>query len=83
MLFGHAPKPQPEDTKEWLQTFALDLFKPHRIIPKKPGPNDPPEPLADKNAIQKVFLWFQTLADSFFKDLRHIWQHCRPKSKPQ
>lgn len=81
VLFGHAPKPQPEDTKEWAQTFFLDLFKPHQIIPRKPDPTDPPAPLANKNVVQKVWLWFQALAQGFLKDLEDIWRHCRPGSK--
>jgi hypothetical protein len=81
VLFGHAPKPQPNDTREWLQTFVQDLFMPHKVIPNAPGPTAPADPLADKNGLQKVFLWFQALFEGLFKDLELIWQRCRPGSK--
>lgn len=83
VLFGHKPRPQPEDTQEWLKTFALDLFMPHKVIPNKPDPEAPPHPLADKNVLQKVCLWFQALVEGFFKDIKHIWEQCRLEAKPR
>ncbi|WP_303672898.1 hypothetical protein [Vampirovibrio chlorellavorus] len=83
LQFGHAPRPQPKDTREWLKTFALDLFMPHKVIPNKPDPEAPPHPLADKNVLQKVGLWFQALVAGFFKDIKHMWEQCRPAPKPR
>ncbi len=83
VFFGHAPRPQPKNTQEWVKTFALDLFMPHKVIPNKPNPTAAPHPLADKNVLQKVCLWFQALVEGFFKDIKHIWEQCRPETKPR
>lgn len=85
LRFGHTEKPQPEDTKEWLQTFALDLFKPHEILPNKPAATENTKNPETKNIekqphiLMKPVLWLQALAKSFIDDLKHFWQWCRTK----
>jgi hypothetical protein len=72
--FGHAPKPQPENTREWFS----DLFFPRKETPCNDSActdhDHENSALKDKNMVEKVCLWFKELADGFWKDLKIIYE---------
>jgi hypothetical protein len=78
--FGHATKPQPENTREWF----LDLFCPRKETPCNDSACTDHEhensALKDKNMVEKVCLWFHELADGFCKDLKTIFQYFTQKA---
>ncbi|WP_373531381.1 hypothetical protein [Vampirovibrio sp.] len=82
--FGHQPKPQPKDTKEWF----TDLFFPRAQAPCHDShcsdhQHEHENPaVKGKNRIEKVGLWFKELITGFWNDVKTVFQRLTQKNTP-